>query len=653
MKKTLRNIGIIAHVDAGKTTVTERILFYTGKIHKTGEVHDGTTSTDFSPEERKRGITIYSAATTVFWKDQQINVIDTPGHIDFNIEVKRSLRVLDGAVVVFDAVAGVEPQSETNWRLADQYEVPRIALINKMDRTGADYWRTIDMIKERLGAIALPLHLPLGSEGFDGLIDVLTQKAYRWQDGLIDEIPVPEACIVKMKQCRQQVIEALAEVDDELMGLYLEGHALDFDTVKQALHRATVNNHVVPVLCGSAYKKQGVELLLDAIVDYLPAPEERVHSTELKQAPLAALAFKTVNDKHGALTFVRVYKGQLTPGMSLYNSTLDKRERISNIYEMHADKREALSIAPAGAIVALAGLKHTSTGHTLCLAQSPITLESIDAPRPVIAYAIEAERNTDQSALAKGLQAMVSEDPSLSVRQDEQTGQMILSGMGELQLEVALNKLRDEFKVEVNVGKPKVAFRETITAAKDIVYRYKKQDGGPGQFAQMQLKFEPTERDSGIAFVDNIVGGSIPKEFIPAIEKGIRQAAQAGLQGHEVVDFKVTLEDGSYHEQDSSAIAFEKAAVLAFRELLKTVGTALLEPIMSVEVMTPNDYVGDCIGDLNRRRGIILQQQVRRNAVVINAHVPLAQMFGYIGQLRALSSGRASYTMQFSHYALT
>ncbi|MEJ2610704.1 MAG: elongation factor G [Candidatus Thiodiazotropha sp.] len=673
MKLTkLRNIGVIAHVDAGKTTATERILFYSGKSHKVGDVHYGTTTTDFSPEERKRGITIYSAATTVFWQKHQVNIIDTPGHIDFNIEVNRSLRVLDGAVVVFDAVAGVEPQSETNWRLADKYGVPRICFVNKMDRVGADYLRTIEMIKTHLGAVPVPVQLPVGQEeNFCGVIDLITQKYYLWPDDnsimqCYQEQPVPEEMGENVECARRQLIEAVVEFDDAALEAYLNGESVSEQQLRNAIRSGTLANRIVPVLCGSAFKNKGVEPLLDAVVAYLPSPQDRPAIAAIEPVdgkdimrlssnaePLACLAFKIVTDKHGTLTFVRIYSGQLTTGDIMLNTVSGHKERVGRIYEMHADKRESKAFAQTGDIVALSGLKHTATGHTLCNPEHPLILESISVPDPVIDIAIEPKSLADQTMLMKCLHSLVKDDPSLSMRSDSETGQLIMSGMGELQLEVTLNKLVDDFGVLVNTGKPKVSYRETISRTREIQYRYKKQDGGAGHFADLLLKFEPLERGAGIEFINSITGGLIPKEFIPSVEAGVRRAADTGVAfGYPLVDFKATLLDGDYHKQDSSPYDFEIAASLALREVVVQAEPRLLEPVMLVEVTTPSDYLGDCIGDLNRRRGLILNQQPGRSMVVIDAHVPLATMFGYIGDLRALTSGRANYTMQFDHYAI-
>lgn len=668
----LRNIGIIAHVDAGKTTVTERILYYTGKTHKTGDVHHGTTTTDFSPEERKRGITIYSAATTVFWQEHQLNVIDTPGHIDFNIEVNRSLRVLDGAVVVFDAVAGVEPQSETNWRLADKYGVPRICFVNKMDRLGANFARTVAMIQERLGAVAIPVQLPLGAEdGFQGVIDLVAMQQVLWpsensrmEPYWLEEIPADQRPLAQ--KARQELIEAVADADDRLLAAYLDGSDIAAADLLRALRMATLQGKVVPVLCGSAYRNKGVELLLDAVVRYLPAPDDRAtlagtnpetgaHAERLLSvdAPFAGLAFKVVNDKHGSLTFVRVYSGRKTTGDTVLNSVTGQKERIGRMYEIHADKREPREVVYAGDIIAFVGLKNTTTGNTLCDVTAPIVLESIEAPVPVIDIAIEAGHSVDQHALMKGLHSLVSEDPSLSLRQDAESGQLILSGMGELQLEVTLAKLEADFGVAVRVGKPKVAYRETITQTQDLHYRYKKQDGGPGQFAEITLRIEPLANGEGFRFESQVAGGAIPREFIPGVEAGIKRAASMGVvAGYPLVDFKATLLDGTYHAQDSSVMAFEKAGFLAFQQAVAQAGPVVMEPIMAVVVQTPADYIGDCIGDLVRRQGLIQNQTQVGSAVEIQASVPLAQMFGYIGDLRAMTSGRASFTMQFERYAV-
>jgi len=659
--KKLRNIGIIAHVDAGKTTTTERILFYTGKNHRVGEVHDGTTTMDFDPQERARGITINSAATTVFWRDRQINIIDTPGHIDFNIEVNRSLRVLDGAVVLFDGVAGVEPQTETNWRLADRYGVPRLCFVNKLDRNGADFYRVVGMIEERLGVVPLVLQLPIGVEDeFRGVVDLLGMQALVWSSDDAD-VPfqveaIPEDLQDSANRYRTRLIEAVIDQDDSALATYLEGLSPSADVLRACIRKATASGKFVPVLAGSAFKNKGVEALLDAVVDYLPAPAARVETGESASAPLAslvALAFKVVNNDHGSLTFVRVYQGRLQPGDVVLNANTGKRERISRLYEMHADKKLERDYAEAGDIVGIVGLKETLTGHTLCDLHHPVVLEQITVPEPVIDVAIEPKTQADQQNLSKALHAILREDPSLRVTQDGDSGQTILSGMGELQLEVTLEKLRAAHAVDVLVGKPQVAYRETIAESTEVQYVHKKQSGGPGQFAEVVLRLVPLHADEGVQFESLVVGGAIPREYIPSVEIGIRNAAKAGvLAGFPTVDFKAVLLDGSFHERDSSTMAFELAAAAAFRSAVAKAKPVLLEPIMAVEVTTPTAHVGDCIGDLNRRRGLIRSQEQRMSGSVIEAHVPLKEMFGYIGNLRALTSGRAQFSMQFDHYAV-
>lgn len=655
--RKLRNIGIIAHVDAGKTTTTERILYFTGQSHRLGEVHDGAATMDFDPQERKRGITINSAATTVFWLEHQINVIDTPGHIDFNIEVNRSLRVLDGAVVVFDGVAGVEPQTETNWRLADQYKVPRIAFVNKLDRTGADFFRVVTMIEQRLGATPLPLYLPIGSEGeFCGLIDLLEQRALLWSgsagDGYASEA-IPEALLPAAQRYRHALVEQAAEQDDSVLAAYLDGFEPTLEQLRQCIRAGTLAGRLVPVIPGSAFRNKGVEPLLDAVVHYLPAPEDITQDVDTDvDGAVVALAFKSVHDDHGVLTFIRVYRGQLEAGTALLNASTGKRERVSRLYAMHADRKQELQRAQAGDIVAVAGLKATTTGDTLTHPEHAVVLEKIAAPEPVIDIAVEAKLRSAQQTLFKGLHALLQEDPSLRLRQDHESGQTILSGMGELQLEVTLEKLRTGYQVEVNCGKPQVAYRETPTQAVELRHVFKKQTGGPGQFAEVALRFEPLPAAAGVEFISQISGGAVPREFIPAVEAGIRAAASEGvLAGRPTVDFRVTLLDGSHHERDSSALAFELAAREAFRRAMLMAQVVLLEPVMAVDVHTPDEYVGDCIGDINRRRGLVRNQTLRGHAALIEAHVPLREMFGYIGSLRALTSGRASFTMQFDHYA--
>ncbi|GAB7126303.1 elongation factor G [Silvimonas sp. JCM 19000] len=657
----LRNIGIIAHVDAGKTTTTERILYYTGENHRVGEVHDGAATMDFDPQEQARGITINSAATTVFWQDHQINVIDTPGHIDFNIEVNRSLRVLDGAVVVFDGVAGVEPQTETNWRLADKYAVPRMAFINKLDRTGADFYRVLDMIRERLGVTPLALQLPIGSEGeFSGLVDLIDQVALTWPagdtPGKVERKPIPDDLLAATRTWREKLIETVVEQDDALMGAWLDGVEPDVTQLRAAIRKGTIAGAFVPVVTGSAFKNKGVEPLLDAVVAYLPSPQDVPVRAEEPieadpQGPLAALAFKVIHDDHGALTFVRVYRGTLKTGDVVSNG--DERERIARLYEMHADRKVEKAEATAGAIVAIAGLKHTVTGDTLSAQGHPLVLERIEAPEPVIDVAVEPRTTADQQNMLKGLQALLSEDPSLRLRQDTEAGQTILSGMGELQLEVALEKLRTRFRVDVQIGQPQVAMRETVGATAEVVYMHKKQSGGPGQFAEVELKLEPLPRGEGLVFVSAIAGGAIPREFIPAVEQGVKRAARSGVvAGFPVVDVRVTLVDGRFHANDSSPLAFELAGFSAFRQAQQQARPQLLEPVMAVEVVTPPDYLGDVIGDINRRRGQVTEQTSRGSSTVLHAEVPLKAMFGYIGHLRAMSSGRASFSMQFDHYAV-
>lgn len=658
--RQLRNIGVIAHVDAGKTTTSERILFYTGESHRIGEVHNGTTQLDFDPQERKRGITINSAATTVHWHGVQINLIDTPGHIDFNIEVNRSLRVLDGAVVVFDGVAGVEPQTETNWRLADQYRVPRIAFINKLDRMGADFLRVVSMMEERFGAKVLPLQLPIGAEGdFRGVVDLVGMRALVWERDdagepyAVTEIP---ASLVALAQAhRARLVEAAVEQDDVALAAYLNGEPIDDATLRTCIRRGVLSGTFVPALAGSAFRNRGVEPLLDAVVDYLPSPEDIVRAegepASDPQGPFAALAFKLVADDHGAKVFVRVYRGRLRRGDSVLNASTGKHERVARLYEVHADDHVEREELVAGDIAAIVGLKDTLTGHTLCDPAHPLHLEEISVPEPVIDVAIEPKTRDDLTGLAKALHALLREDPSLKMRQDAESGQTILSGMGELQLEVSVEKLRARFGVQVLVGRPQVAHRETITRAVEVHHVHKKQSGGPGQFAEVKLRFAPLARGEGFRFASEIVGGAVPREFIPAVEQGIRRAAQTGvIAGAPVVDFEATLVDGSFHERDSSTLAFELAAVAAAREAFAKAEPVLLEPVMAVEVVTPVEHLGDVIGDLHRRRGLVRGQDQRGNASVVDAQVPLSEMFGYIGHLRALSSGRAQYTMQFDHH---
>jgi len=667
-RRTLRNIGIIAHVDAGKTTTTERILYATGANHRVGEVHDGNTTMDFDPQERARGITINSAATTVFWRDAQINLIDTPGHIDFNIEVNRSLRVLDGAVVVFDGVAGVEPQTETNWRLADQYHVPRIAFVNKLDRVGAEFDRVVQMMRERLGVTPLVLQLPIGAEGtFRGVVDVLGQRALTWPNGTPGEAiviePIPAPLQPAAAAARERMIEAVVEQDEALLSAWLNGTEPTLDQLRAGLRRGTLASAFVPVLAGAAFKNRGIEPLLDAVVDYLPSPGD-VRSGDAQpesdpDGPLAALAFKVVNDEHGAMTFVRVYRGRLRAGEAVLNTTTGRSERAARLYEIHADKREERDELRAGDIAAIVGLKDTLTGHTLtantpAARAHPLVLEQIAVPEPVIDIAVEPRTQDDAQQLGKALASLAKEDPSLRISHDAESGQTILSGMGELQLEVTLEKLRTRHRVEVTSGRPQVAYRETITRSARVTHLHKKQSGGPGQFAEVTLELVPLARGEGVRFRSEIVGGAIPREFIPAVEAGVRRAAQTGVvAGFAVVDLEAVLIDGRTHERDSSTLAFELAAAAAFREAALRAQPEVLEPVMAVEVVTPADHLGDVIGDLHRRRGAVRSQTPRgATGIVLHAEVPLKEMFGYIGQLRALSSGRAQFSMQFDHYAI-
>lgn len=657
--RQLRNLGVIAHVDAGKTTTTERILFYTGESHRIGEVHNGTAQMDFDPQEQQRGITINSAAVTVHWKGTQLNLIDTPGHIDFNIEVNRSLRVLDGAVVVFDGVAGVEPQTETNWRLADKYRVPRIAFINKLDRVGADFHRVVAMMQERLGVRVVPLQIPIGAEGdFRGVVDLLSLRARIWDkddaSGPYREADVPAELLEQATRERARLVEAAVEQDDAALQAYVNGEDIAVDVLRANLRKGVLSGAFVPALAGSAFKNRGVEPLLDAVVDYLPAPEDIVREGgETAADPFKALAFKVVTDDHGAKVFVRVYAGRLARGDVVLNASTGKTERVSRLYEVHADKHIEHDELVAGDIAAVVGLKDTLTGHTLSDPAHPVVLEEISVPEPVIHMAIEPRTSADQQGLSKALQSLLREDPSLRLQHDAESGQTILSGMGELQLEVLIEKLRARHGVNVSVGRPQVAYRETISKRVEVHHVHRKQTGGPGQFAEVKLVLEPLPRGEGIRFDNRIVGGAVPREFIPAVEAGIRRAALAGvLAGYPAVDFAATLVDGSFHERDSSTLAFELAAMAAFREGFAKAAPQVLEPVMAVEVITPADYLGDAIGDLNRRRGIVRGQGQRGNAATVEAQVPLKEMFGYIGSLRALSSGRAQYSMQLDHYGV-
>ncbi|MDI1226298.1 MAG: elongation factor G [bacterium] len=666
-----RNIGIMAHIDAGKTTTTERILYYTGKSHKIGEVHEGTATMDWMEQEQERGITITSAATTCFWKDHRINIIDTPGHVDFTIEVERSLRVLDGAVTVFDSVAGVEPQSETVWRQADKYGVPRICFVNKMDRTGANFYRTVDMIIDRLGAVPLVTQLPIGTEAEHiGLVDLLKMKALIWKDEALGaeftETDIPADLAEKAKQYRLKLIETAVEMDDQAMSDYLDGKEPSIDVLKKCIRKGTIAYKFVPIVCGAAFKNKGVQPLLDAVVDYLPNPlempqlegtmpgkeEVKVIRKPDEKEPFAGLAFKIMNDPYvGTLTFCRIYSGKLESGSYVLNSVKDKKERIGRMLLMHANTREEIKEATAGDIVALVGMKDTTTGDTLCDPDKPVILERMVFPEPVISIAVEPKSKADQEKMGMALARLVAEDPSLRVNSDQESGQTILRGMGELHLDIIIDRMRREFKVEANIGAPQVAYRETITKIGEIDYTHKKQSGGSGQFARVLIRFEPGEVGSGFIFDTDLTGGSVPKEFIPGVEKGLESIKETGvIAGFPCIDFKATLFDGAYHDVDSSALAFEIAARAAFREGIPKCKPALLEPVMKVEVVTPEDYMGDVIGDLNSRRGQVNAMDSRGNARVITAMVPLANMFGYINTLRSMSQGRAQYSMEFHHY---
>ena len=672
----VRNIGIMAHIDAGKTTTTERILFYTGINYKIGEVHEGAATMDWMEQEQERGITITSAATTCHWKDHMINIIDTPGHVDFTVEVERSLRVLDGAVAVFDGVAGVEPQSETVWRQADRYNVPRICFVNKLDRTGASFDRCVDMIKSRLNATPLVLQIPIGLEGdFSGLVDLIAMKALVWpgetkkgEDYLIEEIPAN--LVEKAKQARHELLETLADCDDVVMEKYLEGAELTEEEIIAGIRRATLADKATPVLTGSAFKNKGVQPMLDAVNRYLPSPLDvkaivghkqgdptvEIERQPKNDEPFSALAFKIMRDPHlGKLTFVRIYSGSLSAGTAVLNSTKDRKERIGKIYQMHANKREEMESAGAGMIIAVMGLKDTTTGETLCDVDKPVILESMDFPAPVISVAIEPKTKADQEKLGVAIQSLAEEDPTFHVKSDEETGQTIISGMGELHLEILVDRMKREFKVEANVGKPQVAYRETLRkTVSRYDYTHKKQSGGSGQFAKIQISVEPlpTGSEQSYEFVNKITGGRIPKEYIPSVDDGCQEALASGpLAGYPLVDVKVTLLDGAYHDVDSSELAFKIAGIAAFKEAAKLAGPVLLEPVMSVEVITPEDFMGDVIGDINSRRGQILAMDERSGARIVKATVPLSEMFGYVGDLRSRTQGRASYSMEFDSYA--
>ncbi|EJL38440.1 translation elongation factor EF-G [Caulobacter sp. AP07] len=666
-----RNFGIMAHIDAGKTTTTERILYYTGKSHKIGEVHDGAATMDWMDQEQERGITITSAATTAFWKDKRLNIIDTPGHVDFTIEVERSLRVLDGAVAVLDGNAGVEPQTETVWRQADKYKVPRIVFVNKMDKIGADFDKSVESIRDRLGAKAVPIQFPIGSEtSLSGLVDLVRMKAVVWDNDALganfrDE-EIPADLLAKAQEAHAYLVEAAVEMDDEAMEAYLGGEEPSEAVLKKCIRKAVLVGAFYPILCGSAFKNKGVQTLLDAVVDYLPSPldipptkgidfktEEEVVRHASDEEPLSVLAFKIMDDPFvGSLTFCRIYSGKLETGMSLLNATRDKRERVGRMLLMHSNNREDIKEAFAGDIVALAGLKETRTGDTLCdPLKSPVILERMEFPAPVIEIAVEPKSKADQEKLGVALAKLAAEDPSFTVSTDFESGQTILKGMGELHLDIKIDILKRTYKVEANIGAPQVAYRESLGRKVDIDYTHKKQTGGTGQFARVMITFEPGEPGSGFVFENAIVGGAVPKEYIPGVEKGLNSVKDNGLlAGFPLIDFKATLTDGKYHDVDSSVLAFEIASRAAFKELREKGAPKLLEPIMAVEVVTPEEYLGSVIGDLNARRGMIQGQDMRGNATVVNAFVPLANMFGYVNTLRGMSQGRAQFTMQYDHY---
>ena len=666
-----RNIGIMAHIDAGKTTTTERILYYTGVSHKIGEVHDGAATMDWMEQEQERGITITSAATTCFWNDKRINIIDTPGHVDFTIEVERSLRVLDGSVCVFDSVAGVEPQSDTVWRQADKYGVPRMCFINKMDRVGADFYRCVDMIVDRLGATPLVVQLPLGSESnFKGLIDLVKMKSIVWQEESLGAKFVYEDISDDMKtkaeEYREKLIETIVEMDDSVMEKYLDGEIPSDETIKGLIRKGTISSKFVPVLCGSAFKNKGVQPMLDAVIDFLPSPLDvpaikgvkyRNEDVQVKREssdtePFSALAFKIMNDPFvGSLTFMRIYSGKIEVGSSVLNSVKDKKERFGRMLQMHSNSREDIKVAYAGDIIAVAGLKDTTTGDTLCNPDDAVILERMEFPDPVIEVAVEPKTKADQEKMGVALQRLAAEDPSFKVSVDHESGQTVMKGMGELHLEILVDRMQREFKVDATVGAPQVAYRETITKAASINYTHKKQSGGAGQFAKVVLEFEPLDKGKGVVFESKIVGGRVPREYIPGVEKGIKSSTETGfLAGFPVIDFKCTLVDGAFHDVDSSVMAFEIASRAAFREAMPKANAVLLEPMMKVEVVTPEEYMGDIIGDLNSRRGQVSGMEQRGVNHVVNSMVPLANMFGYVNNLRSMSQGRASYTMTFDHY---
>ena len=666
-----RNIGIMAHIDAGKTTTTERILYYTGRSYKIGEVHEGTATMDWMEQEQERGITITSAATTCFWNDHRINIIDTPGHVDFTIEVERSLRVLDGAVAVFDSVAGVEPQSETVWRQADKYAVPRICFVNKMDRVGTDFHRCVDMMVDRLGATPLVLQLPIGAESnFIGVVDLIRMKAIVWKDEAMgaeyDTMDIPPELADQAAEYREKLIELAIDQDDAAMEAYLEGNEPDEETLKHCIRKGACNLDFVPVLTGAAFKNKGVQSLLDAVVDYLPSPadvadikgvkpdsNEAVSRKSADSEPMSALAFKVMTDPFvGSLTFVRIYSGVIQTGTNVLNTVKQNKERVGRMLLMHANHREDIKEAYAGDIVAIAGLKSTTTGETLSDPQHPIILERMEFPDPVIEVAVEPKTKGDQEKMGVALGRLAQEDPSFRVTSDPESGQTVIKGMGELHLEILVDRMKREFKVDANVGAPQVAYRETITRFAEIDYTHKKQTGGSGQFARIELHFEPLAPGEGFVFENKVTGGAVPREFIPGVQKGLNSARETGvLAGFPLIDFKATLVDGASHDVDSSVLAFEIATRAAFREGITRAAPVLLEPMMRVEVVTPEEYMGDIIGDLNSRRGNVTGMDARGNAQVINAMVPLANMFGYVNTLRSMSQGRAQYTMHFDHYA--
>ena len=665
-----RNIGIMAHIDAGKTTTTERILYYTGKSYKIGEVHDGAATMDWMEQEQERGITITSAATTCFWNDKRINIIDTPGHVDFTIEVERSLRVLDGAVAVFDSVAGVEPQSETVWRQANKYNVPRMCFVNKMDRIGADFFRCVEMIKDRLGSIPLVMQLPIGSESnYEGLIDLVIMKEVIWKEESLgaefEYKDIRDDLKEQAEKYRSELIESAVEQDDDVMEQYLDGNEPDTETIKRCIRKGVLNQSFVPVLNGTAFKNKGVQPLLDAVVDFMPSPidveaikginpdtEEEMKRESSDEEPLSLLAFKVMNDPFvGNLTFARIYSGVLETGQTLVNTVKNKKERIGRMLEMHSNSREDIKEARAGDIVALVGLKDTTTGDTLCGDDNQIILERMEFPEPVIEVAVEPKTKADQEKMGLALSRLAKEDPSFRVSSDNESGQTVISGMGELHLDILVDRMKREFKVEANVGAPQVAYRETFSKEAEIDYTHKKQSGGAGQFARLKIIITPNQPGEGYNFTSEIVGGSIPKEYIPGVEKGIESVKDTGaLAGFPIIDFNVRLADGAYHDVDSSVMAFEIAARAAFREVCRDAGIKLLEPMMKVEVVTPEEHLGDIIGDLNSRRGQISGTETRGPSTVIDSMVPLANMFGYVNTLRSMSQGRAVFTMLFDHY---